>query len=219
MLMRSFLSCVALIVTIALTSAAGAVERISWDDLAPPMDESSDPLNRLSDDQLADYFDVLWIRSLIANDALTEEFKSIGDEAQARLDSEGVDIDALVAENKAYDKVIEKRNATLVDGLDGQEVQIPGYVLPLEFNGTSITEFLLVPYVGACIHTPPPPPNQIVHVRVPDGFESEGLFVPVWVAGRLTTGHSSQSLALLDGVADVAVGYTLDATDIEIYDE
>lgn len=216
---RPFLSCVALIVSIALTSVAGAVERIGWDDLAPPMDGSDDPLNKLPDDLRIDFYDVLWVRSLTANGSTTEELETIEAEARANLEADGVDIDALIAETEAYDKVLDVRNATLVEDLDGQDVQIPGYVLPLEYDGTMVTEFLLVPYVGACIHVPPPPPNQIVYVRVPDGFESEGLFAPVWVAGRITTGHNSQSLAFVDGVADIAVGYTLDATDIELYDE
>ena len=219
MVTRAFLSCLALVLAISLAGAAGAVERIGWQDLAPPIDASDDPLNGLSDDLRVDFLDVIWVRSLEPTGAMTEEFAAIGAEAEARLVAEGVDIEALIAEAVAYDKIVEARNATLVEGLDGREVQIPGYILPLEFDGTSITEFLLVPYVGACIHVPPPPPNQIVYVRVPDGFESEGLFVPVWVAGRITTGHSSQSLSYIDGVTDIAVGYTLDATDIEIYDD
>lgn len=216
---RPFLVCAALVVSMALASAAAAVERISWEDLAPPMDGSDDPLNRLTDDLRADFYDVLWVRDLTANGSTTEEFETIEAEARASLEAGGVDIDALIAESKAYDKVAEARSATLVKGLDGKEVQIPGYVLPLEYDGTTITEFLLVPYVGACIHTPPPPPNQIVHVMIPDGFESDGIFAPVWVAGRISTGHSNQSLAFIDGVADIAVGYTIDATAIELYDE
>ena len=52
----------------------------------------------------------------------------------------------------------------VVDDLDGRYVLLPGYVVPLEFSDSRIIEFLLVPWVGACIHKPPPPANQIVHV-------------------------------------------------------
>ena len=54
--------------------------------------------------------------------------------------------------------------APVVDDLDGKRVKIPAYVTPLEYNAdSSMKEFLLVPYLGACIHTPPPPANQVVH--------------------------------------------------------
>ena len=139
-------------------------------------------------------------------------------EARANLETAGVDIAALIAEAEAYDEQLVAHNATLVDALDGRDVEIPGYALPLEYTGTEVSEFLLVPYVGACIHVPPPPANQIVYVRYAEGFESAGLFTPVVVAGRISTGRSSQSLSYVDGSADIAVGYSLEATGIEIYE-
>ena len=69
---------------------------------------------------------------------------------------------------------------------NGKRVRIPGFVVPLEDKQNTVSEFLLVPYVGACIHTPPPPPNQIVQVRTAD-LKAVGLSVadPVWVVGEL----------------------------------
>ena len=74
-----------------------------------------------------------------------------------------------------------------------------------------------MPYVGACIHTPPPPTNQIVHVHVDEGFESQGLFTPVWVTGRISTQPQSVDLSYVDGTANVSVGYGLEAAGIEPY--
>lgn len=69
---------------------------------------------------------------------------------------------------------------------DGKRVRIPGFVVPLEDKEDKVSEFLLVPYVGACIHTPPPPPNQIVHVRTADQKPvSVNVTDPVWVLGEL----------------------------------
>ena len=69
---------------------------------------------------------------------------------------------------------------------DCERVRIPGFVVPFEDKEDKILEFLLVPYVGACIHTPPPPANQIVHVRMSD-MKAVGVNVsdPVWVVGEL----------------------------------
>ena len=108
---------------------------------------------------------------------------------------------------------------TLNAVLDGQTVRLPGYVLPLEITGKKVTEFLLVPWVGACIHTPPPPPNQIVHVKADAPFEVTSLFAPVWVTGRLTAGATKRELTLLDGSSDIDVGYTVRASRIEPFKE
>jgi len=70
--------------------------------------------------------------------------------------------------------------------LDGKLVKIPGFGLPLEDWATTAKEFLLVPYVGACVHTPPPPPNQLVYVKMEDGRQAtlDG-WTPVWIEGTL----------------------------------
>jgi hypothetical protein len=67
---------------------------------------------------------------------------------------------------------------------DGVRVKIPGFMVPLEDDAEKVREFLLVPYMGACIHTPPPPPNQIVHVRMVAGKSIPmEWYEPVWIHG------------------------------------
>ncbi len=87
------------------------------------------------------------------------------------------------------------------------QVKIAGYVLPLDFINTDVKEFLLVPYVGACIHVPPPPPNQIIYVTSEDGIEIGGMFEPMWITGKLETASFSNELA------DVGYIMTLDASE------
>ena len=71
--------------------------------------------------------------------------------------------------------------------LNGVVVRIPGYMVPLEDMETRVTEFLLVPYFGACIHTPPPPPNQMAHVLMQrNGAVEVNLWDPIWIVGKLT---------------------------------
>jgi len=69
--------------------------------------------------------------------------------------------------------------------LRGARVRIPGFVVPLDDFQDEAKEFLLVPYFGACVHTPPPPPNQMVFVRMSGGSKKLTLFAPVWIEGRL----------------------------------
>ena len=69
--------------------------------------------------------------------------------------------------------------------LDGQPVAIPGYVVPLEDNGGTAGEFLIVPYFGSCVHTAPPPANQMVFVKMTGGREIRPPYDAVWMYGAL----------------------------------
>ncbi len=70
--------------------------------------------------------------------------------------------------------------------LDGKRVSIPGFMVPLEDDLDQVTEFLLVPYAGACIHVPPPPPNQIVYVKMNKNTKVQVTFTdPIMVTGTL----------------------------------
>jgi hypothetical protein len=91
--------------------------------------------------------------------------------------------------------------------LDGRAVRIPGFVVPLDFAGTKVKAFLLVPFVGACIHVPPPPSNQIVYVTFDKGFEFVDLFQAIWVEGTMSTQPLTTDLA--------DVGYQLRASATE----
>jgi hypothetical protein len=97
--------------------------------------------------------------------------------------------------------------APVMTALDGKRVRIGGYVVSLDFDATRVKEFLLVPFVGACIHVPPPPANQIVYVKSVQGFDVKGLFEPVWVTGTLKVTTAFTGLA--------EAGYSLEADKVE----
>src|SRR4051794_5438326 len=99
--------------------------------------------------------------------------------------------------------------AGLVGDYDGKRVRIPGYMLPIGFDGVSAKEFLLVPYVGACIHVPPPPPNQIVYVTSDKPVRVVRQFEPVLVTGVMAVGVLSTDLA--------DVGYRIAADTVAPY--
>ncbi len=101
-------------------------------------------------------------------------------------------------------------DAPVVDKYDGMKVRIPGFVVPLEGDDETLTEFLLVPYFGACVHVPPPPSNQIVHVKFPKGAPVGELYDAVWISGTLSTKGWKGDIA--------SVGYTMVGVKIETYD-
>lgn len=74
----------------------------------------------------------------------------------------------------------------VVKKMDGALIRIPGFIVPLEFSSEQVTtEFFLVPFFGACIHAPPPPPNQIIFVSYPKGVKLGSLYTPFWLSGKL----------------------------------
>jgi hypothetical protein len=90
---------------------------------------------------------------------------------------------------------------------DGKTVKIPGFMVPLEDNQRAVTEFLLVPSPQACIHVPPPPPNQMVYVKMKKG--TQAAMGPIWVYGtfRLTTKTSMYGDASFEVEGDVVEPY------------
>jgi hypothetical protein len=137
--------------------------------------------------------------------------------ALKRLENDQIDIDGLLA---LRGEIAAKRKHAMEavnENLNEQQVRLAGYVLPLEMDGLKITEFLLVPYVGACIHEPVPPANQIVLVKFAQGIEVKGQFTPVWVQGKMVTGIGTTQLFLIDGSADIPRSYTLEADAVELY--
>jgi hypothetical protein len=198
-----------------LSALAEQVRQLSWDDLIPAHLLSVDLLANMTEDQ-QDL--VIWIlntfETLPKRGPETEELYKEVDEAMPDLKKAGVDIVKLMAKYKEI-------RTSVVEALNGQQVRIPGYFLPLELSDTKVTEFLLVPYIGACIHVPPPPPNQIVHVRTlqKKGFSSKNLYEPVWVTGVITAKSMVKDLYLSDGSAGINIGYTMQAKRIEPYKE
>lgn len=111
------------------------------------------------------------------------------------------EIDKLMDGSAESNAIIESINeklayAPVVPELDGKLVKIPAYITPLEFEGQSkISEFLLVPYVGACIHVPPPPSNQIVFAKVREAIPFNDMYEPVWAIGTIRTETVTSDLA------------------------
>jgi hypothetical protein len=113
--------------------------------------------------------------------------------------------------NHEGDAAQQSMVGTVRTELDGSEVKIPGFVIPLEGDANMITEFLLVPYFGACIHVPPPPPNQIIYVKFPSGAPVQELWDVVYVIGELKTETMEHELA--------QTGYLLNGVRLEVYED
>ncbi|MBD8757496.1 DUF3299 domain-containing protein [Pseudomonas coleopterorum] len=99
-----------------------------------------------------------------------------------------------------------------VAAMNGKDIRIGGYPVPLESDAKgNSTLFFLVPYPGACIHVPPPPPNQLILVRYPKGLKLADIYTPLWVTGKVKVEKVSNDLA------DAA--YALDAQKVRVVKE
>jgi hypothetical protein len=193
---------------------------LGWEDLSVKVSAADNPFATLATEQLIALSDVAGLRARKARGVtLTPDEVAIEKKALTKLKQDGVDVDGLLAKR---DTIAEKKRAaasTVNPAIDGKMIRIPGYVLPLEFSGTKVTEFLLVPWVGACIHTPPPEPNQIVYVKPDKAFDIRRMFDAVWVTGRIAATGSKRSVEIVDGTTDIDVGYSLRASLVEPYQE
>ncbi|MEO0398872.1 MAG: DUF3299 domain-containing protein [Pseudomonadota bacterium] len=117
-----------------------------------------------------------------------------------------------IAEGSELDVMPQLGTFNVVKELDGAHIRIPGFVLPFEYSADGkIEEFLLVPYFGACIHTPPPPPNQIVYVVADKPVPLGEQWEPIWATGVL------RAKSNINDLGDAA--YTLEIKSWETYKE
>lgn len=100
-------------------------------------------------------------------------------------------------------------NAPTVPAMDQARIRIPGFVVPLETEGGTLREFLLVPYYGACIHSPPPPANQIIHVKLANPATDVQMMDAIWVSGTLQTAISDTDMG--------TAGYRMEGQIVEPY--
>lgn len=149
------------------------VTTITWEDLLPEGEEEI--LEKL----YIEFYQEFEARLREQQSALSSSLSSAGD----------VDI-SMIEEGSDADTMQQIGTFNVVEDLDGQKVRLPGYIVPLDFKADAEhTEFLLVPYFGACLHSPPPPPNQIVFVTSNPPAKIPDIYDPVWLEGTMTTGQ------------------------------
>lgn len=212
----------ALAVILSVQAAVAEVpKKIDWQSLVPAAEPLANPLGHLKWEQQSEIEFLASIRELYAQGAINKvDYRyEEGLEITYKLEKMGLDVDDLVAKFQSLQQEVRRRNDAVVTELDGKLIRMPGYALPLEFNDTAISEFLLVPYVGACIHVPAPPANQTVFVKLKQSYKARNLYDPVWITGRLKVKSTNNALSYVDGSTQVEAGYTIEGLKIEPYKE
>ena len=113
-------------------------------------------------------------------------------------------------ENDFWYPKYDENGSKLNEKLNGKKITIPGFIVPIDITDEGVTSFLFAPYQGACVHTPPPPPNQIIFATTPKAWPMDNIWYAVWVSGTLRTEIKDEEL--------FQIGYQLEVDDIKIYE-
>jgi hypothetical protein len=207
-----FLSVMGVAAFLVVANQALAVEplKLTWTSLAPKTGAVDKLFEGLTEQQLNDLARLYQARRMANNGdkSMLEDLKPLS----RKFLKQGVDVESLFAR---LEQVTREADRAVVPALSGKRVALSGYLLPLEYSEKKTTEFLLVPYVGACIHAPTPPANQIVHVKFSKGYKVADLFTPVTVTGTMWARSTSSSLNYIDGTRMVGSAYALDAVEVD----
>ena len=112
--------------------------------------------------------------------------------------------------NDTWNPIYDENATKLNESLNGSYIKMPGFMIPFDIGVKGVTEFMLVPYTGACIHMPPPPANQLVMVNAKTPWPSDDLWNPVWVIGMMRMQLQSTDLG--------QTGYAIVADQMEVYE-
>lgn len=184
--------------TSIILSDPDGITQLTWEDLMPLGEEEI--LAKLYEE----YYDDL-------RKSMEAQSELLKDARVAQAGGEDFDLSLLIAEGSVNDTMEQIGTYNVVEDLDGLNIRLPGYVVPLDFSASGkFDEFLLVPYFGACLHTPPPPPNQIVYVKASPSAEIDSIYDPVWVEGTMKTGKFENDTG--------NSAYELTLSKIEVYE-
>jgi nickel/cobalt exporter len=198
------------ILWLALALPAAAAPMATWASLAPSVEPYDDPFAEMPYEQIEALRTILRADMSAEAGQLDAAMAEAAADARRLVEEAGLDVEALFAQREIIMQRREEAELGVTTTHLDQTVVMDGYALPLRAEDGRIVEFLLVPWVGACIHTPPPSANQIVHVDYPQGFEAFSQFTPIRLEGRLRHRPAEHELFLVDGTMPVAASYAME---------
>ncbi|MGI9435977.1 MAG: DUF3299 domain-containing protein [Geminicoccaceae bacterium] len=138
-------------------------------------------------------------------------------EADAQLETDGIDADWVISQRYI---VAERHEGAMSAGnpdLDGTEISLAGFAIPAppEKYGTPFA--YLVPERGMCSHMPPPPPNQMVRLRLNDDWRPSTVYEPVAVSGRIRIDPSGSEMLVVDGFVPMRATFMMDVTSVQTF--
>lgn len=218
--MRSALLTLLAMSVVPLLSAALAVRAVEWTELIDANAQVyEDPYRDLTEEQFELLRIVVQSRQELARGTTpAEERPGIESRLKSAVEAfsaAGIDVDWLIAQRW----VVAQRRETAANAgnaaLDGQSVSIAGFAIPAPLDADGTPTVYLVEVAGQCSHMPPPPPNQMVKVRLESGWTPEFMNQPVRLEGRLHLDPSERVFPIVDGDVAMKATWRLDASEVE----
>jgi len=191
--------------------------KIDWQDLQGSVEPYYNPFEALSDEQL--YYLSIYARvtEIEADypEQVTDAMKEEATAAKAALVADNIDIAYLLAQRLLLIEKRQKAAKTINPLLADKKIEMSGFMLALTFDNGLVSEFLLVPVMGACSHKPVPAANQIVYVTTQKAVKTGSPYMPVTVTGMLRITPQEKDLYLVDGQKVIEMAYSLEDTLVE----
>lgn len=198
--------------------ASSSVKNIGWHDLAFEVPARLNPFYGLNLRQSQLLGILVQIERTKENGGQLSFRESMGEKlAISALESVGLDGVDLAKRVIEFGPLLQSSRRKTTDKYADRDVRISGFILPISLKGPRVTEFLLVPYAGACVHTPTPAPNQMIYVAVPEGIRVRGRFEAVTVTGSIRNRATQHEVKFSDGNAVVETAYKMAPVDVEVY--
>jgi len=198
----------------ALPVAAGEAPHLDWSQL---MDQSvqsyDDPYRELARDQLISLVTVARLREKAERGEFIDEDRLSVETAS--LTAAGIDVDNLIAQRWV---VAERRERAATSGnkeVDGREVMLSGFAIPAPMDDDGTATAYLVAERGMCSHMPPPSPNQMVRLRLPDHWRPQAIYEPVRVSGLLSIAPTTRMVRVVDGLVPMRATFTMNVSSVE----
>ena len=214
-----FVTSVFVAAVLAATQATAEPEAIEFPDLADPFAFAfEDPYEAMGVDMLNELKVLVQLDQKLSGSDLDEQtrprLEARRTAAQEKLEANGHNVDVLLEQR--WDVARKRQTARMATNpiFDGVEVSISGYIIPGPQAADGSGFGYLVPQVGMCSHLPPPPPNQLVRVRLRADQQVGSLYTPVRVSGLLRAEPGDETIFILDGEARMLSGWTLEADTV-----
>ncbi len=202
---------------LSIPVAADSAMPVEWQDLPDPASqEFEDPYRDLGQETLGDVVEVARLRAMQEQTGTIEGDDAVRLETSlASLEKQGVDADWLISQRWV---VAERREAAATLGntaFDGQEITLSGFAIPAPSEEDGASVFYLVELPGLCSHMPPPPPNQLVRIRLEEDWAPEYMHQPVSVTGRMQIDPTEKVFQVVDGDVPMKATWQLEAAAVE----
>lgn len=212
--------CLCLVFLIGMLQPVWAATQVDWQDLIDrKVAEFEDPFASLSVSELRSLGTVIRLRENLAKpDLATEDRLQIEDRLErleAKLAVSGIDVDWLLSQRKTIGRKRAKAAMAGNSNLDGKEIAIPGYVIPvLDADSEMSTSGYLVPERGMCSHMPAPDPNQMIRYTLATEWQADSVYEPVRLTGTLSIRPTKQEITLLDGQIEMIAVFDMTVTRV-----